>query len=167
MKKKYTAAAVFLGLLAVSEAGGSAYFYRRTMKRNRVKMERTMKMAGTDWNQYKDFMKERGIQEGEQFSMLPLTDWYIFDDCFGQIIGFFDEQELNENYIVLTDRPFKLKFEDILEKFRLPKYLGENYISVGNKYLLYKCMYFIFKLIYMDKKLFFKRMKFKLLHKNG
>ena len=59
MKKKYTAAAVFLGLLAVSEAGGSAYFYRRTMKRNRVKMERTMKMAGTDWNQYKDFMAER------------------------------------------------------------------------------------------------------------
>lgn len=59
MKKKYTAAAVFLGLLAVSEAGGSAYFYRRTMKRNRVKMERTMKMAGTDWIQYKDFMEER------------------------------------------------------------------------------------------------------------
>ena len=52
MKKKYTAAAVFLGLLAISEAGGSAYFYKRTMKRNRVKMERTMKMAGTDWNQY-------------------------------------------------------------------------------------------------------------------
>ena len=59
MKKKYTAAAVFLGLLAVSEAGGSAYFYRRTMKRNRVKMERTMKMSGTDWSQYKDFMEER------------------------------------------------------------------------------------------------------------
>ena len=59
MKKKYTAAAVFLGLLAISEAGGSAYFYRRTMKRNRVKMERTMKMAGTDWTQYKDIMEER------------------------------------------------------------------------------------------------------------
>lgn len=39
------------------------------------------------------------------------------DDCFGKIIGLFDEQELNENYIVLTDRPFKLKFEDILEKY--------------------------------------------------
>ena len=63
----------------------------------------------------KDFMKVRGIQEGEQFEMLPLTNWYMFDDCFGQIIGLFDEQELNENYIVLTDRPFKLKFEDILE----------------------------------------------------
>lgn len=47
----------------------------------------------------KDFMKERGIQEGEQFAMLPLTNWYMFDDCFGQIIGLFDEQELNENYI--------------------------------------------------------------------
>lgn len=35
---------------------------------------------------------------------------------FGQIIGLFDEQELNENYIVLTDSPFKLKFEDILKK---------------------------------------------------
>ena len=44
----------------------------------------------------KDFMEERGIQEGEQFA-----------------IG----QELNENYIVLTESPFKLKFEDILEKY--------------------------------------------------
>lgn len=39
----------------------------------------------------KDFMKERGIQEGEQFAMLPLTNWYMFDDCFGQIIGLFDK----------------------------------------------------------------------------
>ena len=62
---------------------------------------------------------------------------------------------------------YENKVEDILEKFRLPKYLGENYISVGNKYLLYKCMYFIFKLIYMDKKVFLKRIKYKLLHKNG
>ena len=66
MKKKYTAAAVFLGLLAISEAGGSAYFYKRTMKRNRVKMERTMKMAGTDWNQYKEFIGERKTYMLEQ-----------------------------------------------------------------------------------------------------
>ena len=38
MKKKLVkGAAVLLGLLAVSEAGGSAYFYRRTMKRNQRK----------------------------------------------------------------------------------------------------------------------------------
>lgn len=65
----------------------------------------------------KDFMKERGIQEGEQFAMLPLTNWYMFDDCFGQIIGLFDGQELNENYIVLSTEPLKLEFEDILKKY--------------------------------------------------
>lgn len=36
-----------------------AYFYRRTMKRNKVKTERTMKMAGTDWNKYMPFIQER------------------------------------------------------------------------------------------------------------
>lgn len=65
----------------------------------------------------KDFMEERNIEDGEEFDQIPLTDWFIFEDCFGQIIGLFDEQELNENYIVLTDRPLKLKFEDILEKY--------------------------------------------------
>ena len=52
MKKKAGAIAIFLGLLTVAEAGGSAYFYRRTMKRGNAKKERTIKMAGTDWNQY-------------------------------------------------------------------------------------------------------------------
>lgn len=41
-----------IGAFAAAEAGVSAYFYRRTMKRNNVKTERTMKMSGTDWNQY-------------------------------------------------------------------------------------------------------------------
>ena len=52
-------AAVLLGLLAVSEAGASAYFYRRTMKRNRLSVERTIKMSGTDWGQYGPIMRER------------------------------------------------------------------------------------------------------------
>lgn len=59
MKKSVKAAAVFLGLLTVAEAGGSAYFYRRTMKRGNAKKERTMKMAGTDWNQYMPLIQER------------------------------------------------------------------------------------------------------------
>lgn len=74
---------------------------------------------------------------------------------------------IGENIQINEIEIYENKVEDILEKFRLPKSLGGNDISVGNKYLLYKCMYFIFKLIYMDKKLFFKRIKFKLLHKNG
>lgn len=74
---------------------------------------------------------------------------------------------IGENIQINEIEIYENKVEDILEKFRLPKSLGGNDISVGNKYLLYKCMYFIFKLIYMDKELFLKRIKFKLLHKNG
>lgn len=59
MKKRATAAAVFLGLLTVAEAGGSAYFYRRTMKRGNAKKERTIKMAGTDWEQYMPLIQKR------------------------------------------------------------------------------------------------------------
>lgn len=55
------AAAVFFGLLAAAEAGGSAYFYRRTMIRNNAKVERTMKMAGTDWEQYFPMIEERRL----------------------------------------------------------------------------------------------------------
>lgn len=47
------------GAFIAVEAGISAYFYRRTMKRNKVKVERTMKMAGTDWNQYMPLIQER------------------------------------------------------------------------------------------------------------
>lgn len=59
MGKLLKGAAVFMGLLTVAEAGGSAYFYRRTMKRNNAKVERTMKMSGTDWDQYRPFIQER------------------------------------------------------------------------------------------------------------
>ena len=59
MKKALISAAAVLGLLTAAEAGGSAYFYRRTMKRNHVSVERTMKMAGTDWRQYFPLIEER------------------------------------------------------------------------------------------------------------
>lgn len=58
-KKAARGAAVFMGLLTAAEAGSSLYFYRRTMTRNNAKMERTMKMAGTDWNQHMPFIQER------------------------------------------------------------------------------------------------------------
>lgn len=57
-KKAARGAAVFMGLLAAAEAGSSLYFYRRTMTRNNAKMERTMKMAGTDWNQHMPFIQK-------------------------------------------------------------------------------------------------------------
>lgn len=61
MKKKQIVrgAAVLMGVLAAAEAGGSAYFYRRTMKRGKAKTERTIKMAGTDWNQYMPVIEKK------------------------------------------------------------------------------------------------------------
>ncbi|MDY3730883.1 MAG: AMP-binding protein [Candidatus Choladocola sp.] len=52
-------AAVCMGLLAAAEAGGTAYFYNIALKRNSAKVERTIKMAGTDWDQYRPMMKVR------------------------------------------------------------------------------------------------------------
>ena len=68
--------ALGLGVLALTYAGITAYFYRRTMKRNNAKVERTMKMAGTDWGQYKDFLAERKAYMLEQ----PHTDVYQKSD---------------------------------------------------------------------------------------
>lgn len=47
------------GTLLVASAAGITYFYRRTMIRQNAKMERTIKMAGTDWSQYKDMLARR------------------------------------------------------------------------------------------------------------
>lgn len=50
---------VGLGVLAAAGVGETAYFYRRTMKRNNVKRERTMKMSGTDWSQHMPLLEKR------------------------------------------------------------------------------------------------------------
>lgn len=47
------------GALVAAGAIEITYFYRRTMIRQNAKVERTMKMAGTDWSQYADFLAER------------------------------------------------------------------------------------------------------------
>lgn len=54
-KKGFAAA----GALAAASAAGTAYFYNRTMIRQNADLERTMKMAGTDWSQYSDILAER------------------------------------------------------------------------------------------------------------
>ena len=47
--KRVVAAA---GLLAAAAAGETLYFYNRTMKRQNARRDRTMKMSGTDWDNY-------------------------------------------------------------------------------------------------------------------
>lgn len=49
------------GALAAAGAAETVYFYRRTMIRQNAKLDRTMKMAGTDWSQYSDLLKERKV----------------------------------------------------------------------------------------------------------
>lgn len=66
------------GTLSVASAAGITYFYRRTMIRQNAKMERTVKMAGTDWSQYKELLARR-----KQFMMeQKREDVYVqsFDD---------------------------------------------------------------------------------------
>lgn len=60
MKMRWGKLAALAGLLGLvsAEAGGSAYFYRRTMMRYNAKTERTIKMAGVDWEQYFPQMKQ-------------------------------------------------------------------------------------------------------------
>lgn len=48
-----------LGALTAVGVGETAYFYRRTMKRNNAKVGRTIKMSGTDWSQYTPMLEER------------------------------------------------------------------------------------------------------------
>lgn len=47
------------GILAAVGVAETAYFYNRTMKRKNTDVERTIKMAGTDWSQYADLLAER------------------------------------------------------------------------------------------------------------
>lgn len=59
MKRGVKRGAALVGALALAQVAEAAYFYRRTMKRGKAKVERTMKMAGTDWDQYMPMIQER------------------------------------------------------------------------------------------------------------
>lgn len=59
IKNIFGTALACAGTLLVASAAGITYFYRRTMIRQNAKMERTIKMAGTDWSQYKDMLARR------------------------------------------------------------------------------------------------------------
>ena len=61
---------------ALADVGVSAYFYRRTMTRNNAKTDRTIKMAGTDWNQHMDFIGKRKEDMLAQFH----EDWWNLSD---------------------------------------------------------------------------------------
>lgn len=57
--KKVAKVAGVAGAIVAAEVGITAYFYRRTMIRNKAKVERTIKMAGTDWSKHMPFIQKR------------------------------------------------------------------------------------------------------------
>lgn len=59
IKKVLETGLVCAGVFAAASVAEIAYFYGRTMKRQKADTERTVKMAGTDWSQYADMLAER------------------------------------------------------------------------------------------------------------
>lgn len=120
----------------------SAYFYRRTMKRSKAKVERTMKMAGTDWNRYKDFIGERK----EYFLSQPNEDVWITSDDGLKLHGTFFPNGENKrivlcfhgytsegmkDYIALSDYYLRRGFAMLLADERAHGLSEGNYIGFG------------------------------------
>lgn len=142
MKKKLTIAAVFLGLLTVAEAGGSAYFYRRTMKRGNAKKERTIKMAGTDWNQYMPLIQKRkeAMLEQPHEDVFCLSEdglrlhatWFPYEDAKKVVICFhgYTSQGMSD-YVGLSDYYRRQGFSMLLVDERAHGDSEGEYIGFG------------------------------------
>ncbi len=142
MGKTLKRAAVLAGLLAVAQAGGSAYFYRRTMRRSHAKVERTMKMAGTDWGQYMPLIQKRK----EAMLAQPHEDVYITSRDGLKLHGaYFPNGEGNKivvcfhgytsqgmnDYIGLSDYYFRNGYRMLLPDARAHGLSEGKYIGFG------------------------------------
>lgn len=137
-------AAVLLGTLVAAEAVGIAYFYRRTMKRSKVKTERTMKMSGTDWEQYFPMIEKR-----KTFMMAqPHEDVWITSDDGLKLHGvYFPGEKSNKaaicfhgytsqcmsDFIGLTDYYMKRGYRMLLVDERAHGQSEGEYIGFGCK----------------------------------
>ena len=87
-----------IGVVAAAELGIAAYFYRRTMIRGNAKTDRTIKMAGTDWNPHMPFIqarKEAMLSEKHSDEWLMSADglrlhatWFPQGECKKIVICF-------------------------------------------------------------------------------
>ena len=92
---KWGILATVLGL-GLAEAGGSAYFYRRTMMRYNAKRERTMKMSGVNWEQYYEQIRPKR----EWMMAQPHEDvWIRSDDGLKLHATYFKGTEENKAVI--------------------------------------------------------------------
>lgn len=134
--------AAVLGGIAVASVGESAYFYQRTMKRNNAKVERTIKMAGTDWSQYQEMLQTRKKYFLEQ----PHEDVYIQskdklklhatffprEDKKKVVIGFhgYTSQGMSD-YIGLSDYYMKNGYSMLLPDARAHGQSEGDYVGFG------------------------------------
>lgn len=131
-----------MGLLTVAEAGGSAYFYRRTMKRGKAKTERTIKMAGTDWNQYMPLIEKRkecmlswpheDVYVRSEDGLRLHATWFPGEDCKKAVICFhgYTSQGMSD-YIGLSDYYMKKGFGMLLVDERAHGDSEGEYIGFG------------------------------------
>ena len=98
LKKVLRIVTEVIGVVAAAELGIAAYFYRRTMIRGNAKTDRTIKMAGTDWNQHMPFIqarKEAMLSEKHSDEWLMSADglrlhatWFPQGECKKIVICF-------------------------------------------------------------------------------
>ena len=98
LKKVLRIVTAVIGVVAAAELGIAAYFYRRTMIRGNAKKDRTIKMAGTDWNQHMPFIqarKEAMLSEKHSDEWLMSADglrlhatWFPQGECKKIVICF-------------------------------------------------------------------------------
>ena len=98
LKKVLRIVTAVIGVVAAAEFGIAAYFYRRTMIRGNAKTDRTIKMAGTDWNQHMPFIqarKEAMLSEKHSDEWLMSADglrlhatWFPQGECKKIVICF-------------------------------------------------------------------------------
>lgn len=131
-----------IGAIAVAELGIAGYFYRRTMRRNRAKTERTIKMAGTDWSQYSDFIgkrKEYFLAQPHEDVWIQSTDGLKLHGTFFPnggskrvMIGFhgYTSQGMKD-YIALSDYYLKKGFAMLLVDERAHGESEGTYIGFG------------------------------------
>ncbi len=140
--KKAAGVMAFLGGVALIELGISAYFYRRTMTRNNAKTERTIKMAGTDWNQHMAFIGERKeymLAQPHEDHWIVSEDglklhatWFPTDDCKKVVICFhgYTSQGMSD-YIGLSGYYLKNGYSMLLVDERAHGQSEGKYIGFG------------------------------------
>ncbi|MCI8563548.1 MAG: alpha/beta hydrolase [Lachnospiraceae bacterium] len=146
MKNIWKGAAGLLAGLAAAEVGGSLYLYNRTMKRHEgateKDKERTMKMSGTDWDQYMPLIQKRK----EYMMQQPHEDVYLVsEDGLRLHATYFprgDEKKLAicfhgytshgmSDYIGLSDFYFDTGFSMLLPDARAHGESEGEYIGFG------------------------------------